>query len=591
MIDKNSSNNELDVTTETANNETQQSVESTPKKYDTENSTVFQKRVYNEKKPVKKGDTKRIVTVIVACVLCVAIGVSIFSVIKFLPKNTDVNSELSSLPSTTVDVLSYDKLVKNSTAKVNGKNETVSSNIKSFSINNYYEAYTFSPYYVKSSSSTASSNTSSTTDKPKYDAMWQIKGVDSNLTLSTSIEAHMKNCLNIVATRAMENTYPTLEEYYKAYGIDKENFTRGVVVEFNDGTEDMVILVGDRIPTGSGNYVTVSGDEKVYVVSDSIIKYYDYLPIDFADKTMVGSLLKNDKSSKYFNEQDELVYFDYVKLSGELVGNKTISFKISDGPSAESMPYFMSSPYTRPANDEFISKIIALASGGLKADSLLTFKATDKNIKSCQLDKPKCVIEFKAGSYKFKLIVGGIIQEGSTNLPVMVEGKQQIFYVDKSVFDFIPSEIKEMFGVNIVMESIYSLKGMEYTYSKGTHRFDVIHTPIAGETDMYTTKIKKGSSEYDTVSFKNLYQRVLSLSLIDFDTSAKKGAVVLKIRFIHKAYSDTVLELTECAESQYHYYVYVNGTIYGKVLKTSVEDIIKNLDLYLNGELVPEPKI
>lgn len=591
MINKNSSNNELDVTTETVNGETQPSVEATPKKYDTENSTVFQKRVYNEKKPVKKGDTKRIVTVVVACVLCVAIGVSIFSVIKFLPENTDASSELTSLPSTTVDVLSYDKLVKNSTAKVNGKNETVSSNIKSFSINNYYESYTFSPYYVKSSSSTASSNISSTTDKPKYNAMWQINGIDSNLTLSTSIESHMKNCLNIVATRAMENTYSTLEEYYKTYGIDRENFTRGVVVEFNDGTEDMVILVGDRIPTGGGNYVTVSGDEKVYVVSDSIIQYYDYLPIDFADKTMVGSLLKDDKSSKYFNEQDELMYFDYIKLSGELMGGKTVSFKISDSPSSEFMPYLMSSPYTRPANDEFISKIIALASGGLKADSLLTFKATDKNIKNCQLDKPKCVIEFKAGSYKFKLIVGGIIQEGSTSLPVVVEGKQQIFYVDKSVFDFVPADIKEMFGVNIVMENIYTLKGLEYTYSKGTHRFDIIHTPITGETDMYTTKIKKGSTEYDTVSFKNLYQRVLAMSLLDFDTDVKKGAQVLKIRFIHKAYKDIVLEVTECAESQYHYYVYVDGVVYGKVLKTSAQEIITNLDLYVSGELVPETKI
>ncbi|MBE6798529.1 MAG: DUF4340 domain-containing protein [Ruminococcaceae bacterium] len=591
MIDKNIPDKELENSKEDISEGSQPSGENKTAKYETENSTVFSKRVYNEKKPVRKGETKRILTVVVACVLCVAIGLSVFAVVKFLPEEQETASGNSSVLTNSIEVLKYDELVKNSTAKINGKEKTVSSNIKSFSINNYYESYTFSPYYVKSAGATVSSAASSDPSKPEYDVMWQINGIDSNLTLSATIAAHIKNCLNITASREMPNTYPTLEEYYAAYGIDSENATRGVVVEFNDGTEDMVILVGDRIPTGNGNYVTVSGDEKVYVVGEETVKYYDYLPIDFADKTMVGTMLKTDSNKKYYDDQDELVYYDYIKLSGELIGDKPVTFTISKSPSAEFLPYFMSSPYNRPANKEFIAEIISFASTGLKADSLLTYKATDTSIKNCQLDKPKCVIEFKAGDYKFKIIVGGVIQEDSTSLPVMIEGKQQIFYVDQSVFDFIPSDLENMFGTDVVMENIYTLNALEYTDSNGVHRFNIIHTPIKGETDAYTTKIKKGGTEYDTVSFKNLYQRVLYLSLLDFDTEAKKGDLVLKVRFVHKNYKDTVLEITECAESQYHYLVFVDGNVYGKVLKTSVNEITRYLDIYINGGIVPETTI
>ncbi len=64
-------------------------------------------------------------------------------------------------------------------------------------------------------------------------------------------------------------------------------------MEFNDGTKTLEIRVGKQIATGDGNYLTVSGDDTVYIVSSDYISNYDYLPVNFADKTMVEKIEKN----------------------------------------------------------------------------------------------------------------------------------------------------------------------------------------------------------------------------------------------------------------------------------------------------------
>lgn len=578
--------------TKAADAKDQPSAETEAKKFDTENSTIFAKRVYKDKKKVKRGELKRILTVVTACVLCIVIGLSALLVVKLLPEEETTLPPNSNIEINSIPVLSYDDLVKSSTVTIDGKEQTVASNIKSFSMNNYYESFSFSPYYVKNESASSSSSQTSSQSSPAYSVNWQLNGIDKELTRSATIAAHIKRCLNITALQEMPNTYSTLEEYYKVYGLSSEDATRGVVVQFNDGTEDMVILVGSQVPTGDGNYVTVSGNEKVYVVSDSIIQYFDWLPVDFAEKTMIEKMTETSENKKYFNDSGELAYYDYIKLSGEIVGNRNIKFVISDSPSAEFMPYWMSVPYNRPANNTFISELISFASGGLSADTLLTYKATQKNIEACQLDKPKCVIEYKAGGYKFKLIVGGIIQEEGTKLPVMIEGKPQIFYIDKESFDFIPTNIKQMFGTDVVLENIYTLKALEFTDAQGTYRFDITHTPVKGETDVFDTAVTSNGVEYDSLSFKYLYERVLGLSLLDFKTEAQKTEVLLKVQFIHKNYDkNTVLEVTASPDDMYHYLVWVDGKVYGEVLKSTVDDALHYLHVYLDGGEVPPTKI
>lgn len=579
---------EAAVTEETAVEGTP--AEQEPEASGTAQSTIFQKHIYEDKKPVKNGNKRRIITCVIAVALCAAIAGSAFLVRELIPNDEGTVSMNSSTVDFSIKLLDYNDIVKPAVIELNGEQVEVDNNIKGVSIYNYYENYSFAPYYepaAEDEEDDDSSDSSSSEEKSyPYDTKWQVNGIDRSLTLSSSISSHIKSCLTVTAIREMENTFDNLEEYYAYYGLDDS--TRGFTVEFTDGTEDLVIIVGDQLPSKDANYVTVSGDEKVYAVSSEFIKNYDYLPVDFADMTTVDAIEQNDSNKAYFNEAGDLARFDYITLSGRIFGDKPLRFEMSEGPSADFMPYMMMIPYRRPADETFIESVLSFANNGLDASRLYTFNATEENKKACALDDPACVIELKAGDYRFKLTVGGMVQEESTALSVMADGRPQIFSIDASFFDFVTDDYTEMFNQNFIMENIYTIKSVIFTDTEGSHEFSLTHTPIEGAEEAYNTAVKKGGAEMDDQSFKHLYQRVLMLSLLEFSTEEEPAEPILTVRFKYIGdYEDKVLEFTISPHDAYHCIAWVDGTPLGEVLKTSVDDIIKNLEVYNGGGTVP----
>ena len=567
--------------------ETAEPQETKPQAFNTTESTIFQKHVYEEKKPIKNGNKKRLFTCIIAVVLCAAIAGSAFLINKLIP-NDDTSSFNSSTVDLSIKLLEYDKIVKPSFVEIDGQQVEIDNNIKSVSIYNYYENYSFSPYYElnKDEKTTSSSTTSSDKKKYLYSTKWQVNGIDRKLTKSGVIANHIIDCLNVTAIREMENTFDNLEDYYAYYGLDES--TRGFTVEFTDGKEDLVIIVGDQLPSKDANYVTVSGDEKVYAVSSEFIKNYDFLPVDFADMWVINNIKKTDDNKSYFNENEDLARFDYITISGRIFGSDKLRFEMSKGASADFLPYMMITPYERPADEAFIESLLTLADDGLEASRLYTFKATEENIKACALDDPACVIEFKAGDFHYKLTIGGMIQEGSTALSVMADDRPQIFSVDASFFDFITTDYTKMFNQDFIMENIFTLEGIEFKDSTGSHMFSFTHTPVEGAENAFDTTVKKGNVEMDSQSFKYLYQRVLMLSLLQFSTEEEHIDPILSVRFKYIGdYKDKLLEITVSPHDQYHCIVWVDGTPLGEVLKTSVDDIITNLKVYNDGGKVP----
>ncbi len=529
-------------------------------------STIFTKHVYEEKKKRRfNGDIKRIVICAMAIVACVSIVASILLIIKLVPNNVGTTS------STTMSAPT-----ESSGGTINSVDSSDGlENVKSFSVNNMSASYTFIPHRENFGE--------------KVVTTWQIQGVDKSLTVSDSIASFIKNCLNIKYIKAMENTFDSPEEYYAYYGLSDSEATRGVVVQYEDGTEK-IILVGSETPTNDGHYVTVTGDSKVYIVSNDIIDYYDYTPIEFANKTILTAMKKSSANSKYYNESDEISAYDYITISGSIFGNKPVRFEMSNSASKEYMPYQMTAPYNRPADSEFISKILAFAQDGMRANAVLGYVATEQNKKDLGLDKPKCVIECKIGEYKFKVIIGGFYREDSTELCMMIEGKTQIFSISAAALEFISEDYADMLSTDIVMENIYNIESVEFTDSTGKHTFNITHTPISGDEDMYNTDVKYKGQLTNTNHFKYLYQRVLFLTMHEFVFDADKSETVLKVVFKHiDDAPDTTLEITKIPNESRRYYVWVNGEVLGEVLKSPVEDIIENLAKYVAGQEVTAP--
>ncbi len=558
-------------------------------------STIFVKHIYDTKKPIKDGSKKRILICVIAGVLCAAIIGSIFLINKLIPDD-EQGSGLTSSMTTDNGFVIFKKsdVVKDFTTVIDGQSVEVDTNIKSVRFVNGNGEFTCLPYFVKAEKkddTSSSSTTSSSAEKTYlYDTKWYIDGIDKSKTESSAIATRIKNCLTIRGVKKMENTFSSVEEYHKYYGM-KEKLLAGCEIQFNDGTPDLNIYVGSALATGDAYYFRTSLSDDVYVIEANYADYFNCSTKEFADGTIVEPIVKTDDNKAYFNDSDQLARFDTIKLSGEVFKDKSYEFKLATGASADYMPYLMTVPYKRPASDEFISKILLFAEEGLEASALYSYSATDKEIKECGFDNPKCVIEFTLKDYSFKLSIGGALNDGTDSMTALVEGKDMVYgiaYEDISFLVNASNDITQMFNDSFILEDIYTIKSFEMNAGDGNHKFDLTHTPRDGDEKVKDTVVKKGNTVMDTKSFKLLYQRVLMLSLMEYVTEAEHSEPVLAVRFNFAEGGSKLVEFTESPDDIYHYIAWADGTPLGEVLKASVTDIIDCLDKYLSGEQVPD---
>lgn len=566
-------------------------------------STIFVKHVYDTKKPAKKANFKRILICVIAAVLCGAIIGSIFLVEKLLP--TENSSSTNSVTEEEeFDILKFKDIVKSSYVTIKGEKEQVQveTNIESVSYINVLDEFVCLPVYVKNeeeedtSSDTSSSTTSSSSKKTYlYDTQWRVEGLDTKLTMSDSIGLKIQDSLEIKGFREMENTFSSVEEYHKYYGIT-DSLNAGCIIKFNDGTETLTIKVGSSVAGGDAYYFVTSLSDTIYVVKAEYAEVFLCTTKTFAEPTILEVVTKTDSNKSYFNETtNKLARFDSIKISGDVFDGKTYSFKMATGASADYMPYLMTVPYERPADTTFLTNIVNLANNGLEAVAMYSYTSTDKEKEAYNLKNPKAVIEFKADKYKYTLTIGGVVGADTDTdtqcMTVMVSGKDQIFGVEVDSFNFLieaSNDITKMFNPDFILEDLYSVKSFEMVDKTGKYKFDLTHNLREGETNVYDTVVKKGSTEMNTKSFKLIYQRVLMLSLTEYVLEAERTDPVFSVKFNFLEGGSKLVEFTESPDDIYHYTAWLDGTPLGEVIKSSVTDIEKCLETYLSGGEVPD---
>ncbi len=569
-------------------------------------STIFVKHVYNTKKPAQNGSKKRIIICITAGVLCAAITVGAIFGSKYW-KSDDVTSTPSTVEEETITVLKKGDIIKDSTVTLDGEEVTVDTNIESVYFVNGYDEFKFLNQFVKaeteegdttsatSSTSSASSSTSTTSSSTKteylYDTEWYIEGIDRKKTDSEAILDKIEECLTINAFREIKNTFDTVDEYHEHYGM-KDKLTAGCVITFNDGTDSLTVSVGDALATYDSYYLMTSLSDTVYAVKSDYAEYFFCSSKEFANPNVISPIVKTDDNSAYFNTSNQLARFDKIKIYGDVFGDEIYEFTMNKGVSADYMPYRMTAPYERPASDEFLSNVLGFAQDGLQATVLYSYAATENDLKECGLDNPKGFIELTVGDYSYKLTIGGSRNDGTESLTAMVNGSDMVFGIDQDDLAFLinaSNDITTMFNQFFIMEDIYTIKSVEFGVDSGDYKFDLKHTQRSEDEEVYDTEVKLSNTVMNTQSFKLIYQRVLMLTLLEFVIEAEEAEPILTvtINFIGDS-EPRVVEFTESPDDMYHYIAWVDGTPLGEVLKSSLDDILECIDIYLDGGEVPD---
>ncbi len=572
------------------------SVEAPKNEVQTE-STIFTKHVYDTKKPAENGGKKRALIAIIASVLCVVLVAGVIVLPKLLPEDpADSSSNQSMLEEESITVLKKADIIKDSEIEINGEKVTVDTNIESVYFVNGYEEFTVRPEFVKAekkegTASSTSSTSSSAKKEYLYNTVWSIDGIDKSKTVSSAILDKIEECLNIRAFREMENNFESVEQYHEHYGM-KDKLTAGFVVNFNDGTEPLTVSVGNALATYDSYYLSTSLSDTVYAVKAEYAEYYFCSTKEFADPTVIETIKITDDNKSYFNNNKNLARFDKIKIYGDVFGDKVYEFGMSTGISADYMPYRMVAPYSRPASDSFLYSVLEFAEKGLEASVLYSYSVTDKDIEECGFDNPKGVIELTVGDYSYKLIIGGARNDGTESLTAMVEGKDMVFGIDQEELAFIINASNNetaMFNTNFILEEIYTVEQFDMQVGSEKHSFKLKHTPRESDSKVIDTEVKLGNTVMNELYFKRVYGRVLMLTLVEFVTEAEKVEPVMTVTFHFIGDSKPrVVEFTESPDDMYHYTAWVDGTPLGEVLKTSLDDVLYCLELYLNGSEVPD---
>lgn len=541
-----------------------------------ENSTIFGASTATVKKRKLKPLTKGLIISGVALVLAAAV-LAVTVIIPNANSNTDTAS-LASTPTYTVTNIAEAKV-----NKVTVYNQ------------NHPDGYTIYKVYNTdgTSSDTASSGTSS--DTVNYE--WKVEGYEKyNLS---SAKYLVQSALAITSNKKYDNldspkaddydiddfqfvsSSTQSEENANIYGFDTPYSVLNIETD-NDVTK---IVVGGTAPDKSGRYVTVSGDDSIYVVQETKLSYIGSDFKDLVGLLAVDYILQDDSNSDYYSE-GQLVRIDNIKLGGTCRTNNITIESPPDELSAIS--YVVTSPVFRAADEDAVNDILSVAASGLANDGAYVLGYTDADIKKYGLDNPYSTVEINIGNYKVSLKFGAAVDG---YYPCIVGGKDIIYRIaaadgTEDNPDWISYKDTDVYYESLFLEYITGISSITMKFADKQATFNLTHTTADNGTKTFTVDCAE-ANEGVTIEKKQLsylYGRILNLaaeSVTDDPVPDVDPYLTITIKYTDKNKSADVISLYKATTRRYFYTL--NGKGNALVAANRVEDLYARMNDLLVG--------
>lgn len=505
-----------------------------------ESSTVFSDPAEHKKTAVRHK--KKLLPVIISAVLAVAVlAGGTVAVIKLIPER----EEGSSSPSVeTIKVIDED-----------------SDDYKTVTVTN--ENGTFKLYSAEETVETDSSDSSGS----RTEINWYLDGYDKELIDSSSVGNIADYASSLEAAR--EITAKTVAEC----GLETPVIRADVVK--NDGSE-FSILVGSESPDGTGIYVKLSTDDKIYVTESTVKDNFTFDALGLAEKSQVPGITVTDAMADYA-EEGELTSFDTITLTGKNYTETVVITPNDDEIFSDYASYLVISPTKRIADN--VDGIFDLFKNGVSVSGAYSFDNSAVARKQFGLDNPDLTATIKIGSFTTTYLFK---QQADGDYAVWYEGARLIKKVSKANLTFIDYKTTDYYADWVCLQSINELSNFTVKTPDKAYSFDIVYddSEDAEKTLVITYEGKKLVAE----NFKNFYQECISLSCSDYTVDKVSGEPEMSIIFTYSDSSrDTVtVDFVKSSETKYQYSV--NGIDMGKVNSTDLNKILRLVKKVADGE-------
>ncbi len=484
-----------------------------------------------------RGNRKRLIAII-SSVLAVAVLIGgTIAIIRLIPKKKtdDDTSTLTQSPES-------HSLV-----------EIDESEVSEVIITNNNGSFTFNATQEITESESSSSTTTS----------WILAGGNMELVSSDKISDTVGTLLSLYSTQDLAAVSDEIS------GFDSPTYT--AVITKTDGSE-ITVTVGKEY-AGQGMYcVKTSTDESVYLVEKSSLDTLGFTTEDlYRDFSVEG--INMDEISEEYLANGTISSFDKLTISGDSFPQSVEIVMNDDEQLSGYLPYLITSPEKRLANDTAVTEILSTFSTGISAEGIYSADTKSSSLRKYGLRNPYLTItlDLDGKSYTIKI---SALQEDNYYAAVS-DSSEVICKIEPSSLPFINCDIENFYGTSVYMSSINELSNMTFTTENMTHSFDIVYDDSEDAKETYV--ITCDGEKISAPNFQNFYQEFVGLQVSDFDTSFTSRAKVLSITLTYS--SDNSTKTIDFYPSSATKYLYeIDGKPMGRVSTSSISNIIKLIE-------------
>lgn len=386
---------------------------------------------------------------------------------------------------------------------------------------------------------------------------WALTNVDPNLTNYTSIDNTVKGF--------MEQVYHEKISDDKNDGNDYGFASPEYQVDFYkvDATEPFISLViGNLSPTEAGRYVTTSLDNAVYFIRTTGFYNYEKTELDFAELEMIPAIsAEKDGPSPNFS-QGQLVACDKLVVSGNNFDKEyTIVAKEVDHVKVFNA-YHITSPVSRPADDEKVGNIVSVFSYGLNASGCYAYSTDETALKQFGLDSPDFEVAIFVGDIKRTF---SATHQPDGNYAVYYPGNKTIMKIDPTALSVASYTRQDLFNSLLFIESVTSLSRFEIMSGAQTVAFDIESKYDVESDSEVLAAIKVNGKEIKKQNFQDYYSKLIEISAQSYEESDLSGLSPTTTLVLHhkNGTAPTKIEYYQVSTSRYQ--VVNNGVQMGLI--------------------------
>ncbi len=499
-------------------------------------STVFSDPT--EHKSAHKTQKRKRLPVIIASLLAVAVlAGGTAAVIKLIPEKEESTSS-SAFKTIKVLELKTDELKTVTVTNKNGE---------------------FKLYSVKEESESSSSSSSSSSSE---EVKWYLDGYEKDVISSSSAESIVSAAAAVTAVR--EITTKTAAEC----GLESPETKADIVT--NDGAE-MSLLVGGASPDGTGTYIKLSTDDKIYITESELSSTFTFDALSLAKTDAIPGVTVTDAmKTKYTDDNGNLSSFDSITVTGKKFPEKVVITPNTDENLSQYAAYMTTSPTKRIADN--IDGIFTLFKSGVSVTGAYSFDTSAAARKSLGLDSPDLTAAIKIGDYS---LTYSFKQQSDGAYAVWYDGAKLISKVAADSLSFIDYKATNFYASWVCLQSINELSGFTVKTADKDYSFGIVYDDSEDAEETYV--ITYNGKKLVASDFQSFYQECISLACSDYTVDKINAAPDMTFVF---TYSDTSraatsVEFKKASETKYQYSI--DGIDMGKINSSALNKILKQV--------------